>query len=115
MCRKANKPSNFIRQNVSKYHQDVKISANLTIVWLLLEYAAYICDPHLQYLIYEIEKIQRRAARWALSDYRHYNSLTEMLKSLGWSTSNSYISRLTQLYKIMHRYTPAIHLPTNIQ
>ena len=89
MCRKANKPSNFIRQNVSKYHQHVKISADLTIVRLLLEYTAYICNSHLEYLIYEIEKIQRRAARWTLSDYSHYNSVTEMLKSLGWSTSKS--------------------------
>ena len=36
-----------------------------------------------------------------------------MLKSLGWLTleSRRYISRLTQLYKIIHHYTPAIHQP----
>ena len=71
MCKKANKSLNVIRRNLSKCHQDVKISAYLTIVRPLLEYAACIWDPHQEYLIYEIEKIQRRAARWALSDYNH--------------------------------------------
>ena len=70
-------------------------------------------DPHQEYLIYEIEKIQRRAAKWALSDYNLYSSVTEMLKSLGWPTleSRRYItgSRLSQFCKIMHRIT-AIHL-----
>ena len=63
MCKKANKSLNFIRQNLSKCHQDIKISAYLTAVRPLLEYAACIWDPHQEYLIYEIEKIQRRAAR----------------------------------------------------
>ena len=68
-----------------------------------------IWDPYQQYLIYEIE---RRATRWALSDYDHYSSVTEMLNLLGWPTleSRRYISRLTQLYKIIHHHTPAIHL-----
>ena len=113
MCIKANKSLNFIRRNLSKCHQDVKISAYLNIVHPLLEYAACIWDPHQQYLIYEIKKIQRRVARWAFTDYNHYSSVTEMLNLLGWPTleSRRYISRLTQLYKIMHHPTPTIHLP----
>ena len=98
-----------LKQMSSRY----KISAYLTIVHPLLEYAACIWDPHQEYLIYEIDKIQRQAARWALSDYNHYSSVTEMLNLLGWPTleSRRYISRLTQLYKIMHHHTPAMHLP----
>ena len=113
MCKKANKSFNFIRRNLSKCHQDVKISAYLTIIRPLLEYAACIWDPHQEYLVYEIEKIQRRAARWALSDYNRYSSVSEMLRSIGWPTleSRRHISRLTQLYKIIHHHTPAIHLP----
>ena len=43
----------------------------------------------------------------AVSDYNCYSSVTEMLYSLGWPTleSRRYISRLTQLYKIMHNHT----------
>ena len=67
MCiyKKANKSLNFIRRNLSKCHQDVKISAYLTIIWHLLEYAACIRDPH---QIYKTEKIQIQAARWAFSE-----------------------------------------------
>ena len=77
----------------------------------LLEYAACIWDPYQEYLICEIEKIQRRDARWELSDYNCYSSVTEMLNSLEWSTleSKRYNSRLSQLYKIMHHHTPAYH------
>ena len=112
ICKKANKSLNFIRRNLSKCHQDVKISTYLTIVRPLLEYAVCIRDTYQEYLIYEIEKIQRQAARWVLSDYNCYSSVTEMLNLLGWPTleSRKYISR-SQLYKIMHHHTPAIHLP----
>ena len=107
MCKKTNKSLNFIHWNLSKCHQDVKISAYLTIVCPLLEYTACTRDPHQEYLIYEIEKLQRRATRWALSDYNCYSSMTEMLNLLGWPTleSRRYNSRLTQLYKIMHHHT----------
>ena len=33
-----------------------------------LEYAACVWDPYQEYL-YDLEKIQQRAARWVLSDY----------------------------------------------
>ena len=103
MCKKANKSLNFVRQNLSKCHQDVKISAHFTIVQLLLEYAACIWGPYKEYLIYEIEKIWRWIARWSFSDYNHYSSVAEMLKSPRWPTLESwrYICRLTQLYKIV--------------
>jgi len=34
--------------------------------------------------IQELEKVQHRAARWAFDDYGQYNSVTSMLKHLGW-------------------------------
>ena len=50
-----------------------------------------IWDPHQEYLIYEIEKIQIPATRWTLSDYNRYSivAMTEMLNSLGWPTPES--------------------------
>ena len=39
-----------------------------------------------EYLIFKIEKIQRQAARRALSDYNRYSSVIETLKSLVWPT-----------------------------
>ena len=38
------------------------------------------------YLKKEIEKVQRRAVRWTLSDYSWYNSVTEMLSQLQLAT-----------------------------
>ena len=87
MYKKANKSLNFIRRNLSKCHQDVTLVPISPLYGLYLNTQhAYAWDPHQEYLIYEIEKIQRQAARWALSDYNHYSSVTEMLRLLGWPT-----------------------------
>ena len=32
-------------------------------------------DPYQEHLIYDIEKIQRHAARWVLSDYNSYGKI----------------------------------------
>ena len=58
---------------------NVKISANITIIYPLLEYVACIWDLNQEYSIYEIEKIQKPVARWVVSDYNHYSSVTAML------------------------------------
>ena len=88
MCSKANRSLNFLRRNLSKCSSDTDIKENayLTIVRPTLEYAACVWDPHQEYLIYDIEKIQRRAARWVLSDYSYYCCVTDMLNRLKWPT-----------------------------
>ena len=43
-------------------------------------------DAYQKYLIHDIEKIQRHAARSVMSDYSTYSSVTEMLKLLEWPT-----------------------------
>ena len=83
-----------------------KESAYLTLVRLCLEYAACAWDPY-QLFKKEIEKVQRRAIRWTLSDYSRYNSVTvtDMLSQLQWATleQRRYIIRLyfTKFYMIM--------------
>ena len=51
-----------------------------------------ICTIHIQIL----EKVQRRAARWVLSDYGRQSSITRMLTQLGWLIlqHHHFISRL---------------------
>ena len=49
--------------------KEVKETAFLTLVRPCLEYASSVWDLYQLYLIYDIEKIQRRAARWTLSDF----------------------------------------------
>ncbi len=73
----------------------------------ILEYASAVWDPHLQKDIGLIERVQRKAARFVKNDYRvylenedEYNSVTDMIKDLGWKD----LARLTLLYKIIHNH-----------
>ena len=83
---KASRTLNFIKQNLYMCSKEVKEIAYLTLVRPCLEYASSIWDPYQLYLITNIEKKQRRAARWTLSDYNRYSSVSNMLKQLQWSS-----------------------------
>ena len=63
-----------------------KESAYLTMVRPQLEYASDVWDPHQTGDIAELEKVQRRAARWAMNDYGRLSSVTSMLNQLSWPT-----------------------------
>ena len=116
ICKKAYKVLNFIRRNLSKCSTEVKSTAYLTLVRPIMEYAASVWDPHQQYLIDNIEKIQRRAARWVLSDHRQQSSVTNMLNQLHWPTLQlrRYVSRLSQIHKIVYHHNTAINMPSYI-
>jgi len=47
-----------------------------------MEYAATVWDPYHHNDISQLEKVQRRAVRWALNDFDRYNSVTAMLQQL---------------------------------
>ena len=78
ITKKANKILGLLRRNL----------AYIGFVRPLLEYASSAWDPHTDQLVNEIEKVQRRAARFVLSDYHNYEpgSITKMLEKLGWKT-----------------------------
>ena len=63
-----------------------KVTAYCTLIRPTLEYTALISDPHQQYLIDEIERVQRRAARWVKADYGMTSSVTMMLNDFKWPT-----------------------------
>ena len=69
-----------------------------------MEYAAAVWDPYHTGDIQHLEKVQCRAARWALNDYVRYNSVTSMLENLGWDTlkKRRTITRLQTIFKILH-------------
>ena len=70
--------------------------------------------------IQQLEKVQRRAARWVLNDYRYTSSVTLMLKQLSWPTLmlRRRISRLSILYKAIQQQLsltiPSYYLPPMI-
>ena len=116
ICKKASKVLNFIRRNLSKCSTEVKSTAYLTLVCPIMEYSASVCrDPHQQYLIDNIEKIQRRAARWVLSDYRQQSSVTNMLNQLHWPTLH-YVIMSQDFHRFIRLFTiitlPSICHPT---
>ena len=109
---KATKVLNFIKRTLHKCTKEVKETAYFTLVRPVLEYAAIIWDPYQQYLIDDIEKIQRRAARWVMGDYRFTSSVTEMISTLKWPSLElrRLQSRLTIFYNLVSK-SLSINIP----
>ena len=77
---------NFLKHILNKCSSEVKESAYLTMVRPQLEYASDVWDPHQVGDIMKLEKAQRRAACWVLSDYSRFGTVTLMLDQLSWPT-----------------------------
>ena len=54
-----------------------------------MEYAAFVWSPHTASNINKLESVQRRAARFVMSNYDRYSSVSEMLSLLQWSSLQS--------------------------
>ncbi|XP_071944552.1 uncharacterized protein [Antedon mediterranea] len=82
----SNKILGFLRRNFSRCDSRIKATTYQSLVRPKLEYAATVWDPHQSQLINKLEMVQRRAARFATSDYRRTSSVTSMLHTLHWPT-----------------------------
>ena len=100
---------NFIKRNLCKCSQ----STNIPMVRPILEYCSLLWDTHLVKDINELEKVQRGAAIWTVSDYNWSSSVTTMLETLQWPTltTRRYNSRLNNFYKSIYHHT-ALKIPT---
>ena len=99
ICNRANKMLGLLRRNLNNCSHDVKLAAYDGLVKPILEYASCAWDPHTEYLVYELEKVQRRGARFITSNYTtsfNPGGMTELLSQLGWKSLQSQrkISRL---------------------
>ena len=83
---KASKTLNFVKRTLYQCKPSVKVTAYTILMQPILEYANVVWDPHQQYLINNIEMVQRRAARWVKQDYRFTSSMSDMMNDLQWST-----------------------------
>ena len=86
IAKKASNSLNFLKRNLSDCSPNVKASAYLTMVRPQMEYASVIWDPYYNSDRDKLESIQRRAARWVLSDYSRTSSVPLMLHQLSWPT-----------------------------
>ena len=94
----------------------VRETAYNTLLRQQLEYASAVWDPHNKKRISQIEQVQRRAARWTVSNFDRKASVTKMFQDLGWRTLNQRRAdaRLCLFFKILHCLV-AVPLPDYIQ
>ena len=112
----ASRSFGYIRRNIKSKNQEVRESVYNTLVRPLLEYASAVWDPHTKDQISKIEMVQRRAARWSISNFDRRASVTEMLDKLGWRTlgQRRADARLCLFYKIVYGLV-AVPLPDYVQ
>ena len=94
----------------------VRETAYNTLVRPQLEYAAPVWDPHTKEKILQLEKVQRRAARWTTSNYDYRSSTTSTVNNLGWRTLElrRADARLVLFFKIVQGLV-AVPLPDYIR
>ena len=76
----------------------------------------FLVPPHTRCLINKLESVQRRAARFVMSDYYLTSSVSAMLHRLEWNTIESQVKVLSLIlfYKIIHGQVD-LALPNYIQ
>jgi hypothetical protein len=70
-----------------------------------MEYACVVWDPITQKNITELERVQRKAARFVMGDYNTTRSVRSMLEHLKWPTLEERRKRakVTMLCRIIHQ------------
>ena len=87
ICTKANRTLGFLRRNLSACLYDVKQSAYKGLVRPVLEYGSSVWDPSSILLQEELEKIQKRAARFVTGNYIYETGrMTGILEQLKWES-----------------------------
>ena len=78
---KANSVLSFLCRNLKCCHKKVKIDSYSLFVKQILNYVATVWSPYTQH---KLEAIQRRAARFVMSDHRQTSSMSALINSLNW-------------------------------
>ena len=113
---KANTTLGMLRRNLRNVPQAIKEKAYIALVRPKVEYAPTVWDPHTARDINEVEKVQRRAARFVCHSYHNTSSVNDMLDNIGWPSlqHRRTVQRLCMLYKIHYRLVD-IPIPNYIQ
>ena len=90
--------------------------AYLSLVHSQLDYTSAVWDPHTKDKNLKVEMVQRRAARWTLSDYARTTSVTSLQSQLNWLTleERRSVAHLCLFYKIVNDLV-AMLLPDYMQ
>ncbi|KAL8613876.1 hypothetical protein ACOMHN_032866 [Nucella lapillus] len=101
---KGNRTVGFLRRNLKDCTTEVRKATYTTMVRPTLEYASTVWDPHTRQDIDLLEKVQKRAARFACNCYfeRAPGTVTDLLRKLQWDSleTRRHHNRLGMLYRI---------------
>jgi len=114
---KASKSLGYITRNLQQCPPEVKSQAYMTLVRPILEYACAAWDPHCQKHIDKLEKVQRKAARFALNcQSRTPGSVSQAVENLEWLplATRRKNKRLRILYKTISGLNDTITIPAHI-
>jgi len=101
ICNKANRTLGVLRRNLRINSRDVKERAYFSLVRPQIEYSNTVWDPHQKQDINELDKVQRRAARYVTNRFHNRSSVNSMLDELGWESlkSRRIKSKMCMAYK----------------
>ena len=101
---KAGRTLGFLKRNLKSCPQALKETAYISLVRSVLEYGSAVWDPHLAKDINSLEAIQRKSARFIMSNFKSDSSVTAMLQKLGLRSlaDRRRDLRLALLYKVAH-------------
>ena len=108
MTAKGYRTLGFRKRNLRVNLPTIKANAYASILRLQLKYGSTVWDPRKGVEnndSYDLEMVQRRAARWALGRYQQLASVQQMLKELiNWRTlqQTRVDAHLTMLYRIFN-------------
>ena len=104
ICSKAIQAKAFLQRNLPKCPASVKSNCYTSLVRPILEYAAIVWSPHLQYQKHQIKKVQHNAAHFVTNDFSYHSSVTSMLNHLKWPSleQRRNFLKLIMFYKILN-------------
>jgi hypothetical protein len=98
---KANRTLHFVMRNCKGMDAQAKSLAYQSLVRPTVEYSSMVWDPHLEYQVQKVEKVQRKAARFVHNRFGISDSVTELLDECQWQPlkNRRKISRLSGLFR----------------
>ena len=113
VCKKANKMLAFLRRNFYSCPKSIKETCFNSLVRPVLDYGCVIWDPHYETDKEDLEKIQKRAARFITKNYTFTHGNTKInMQKLGWEPLEERRAKckVSLLYKAQNRL---IDMPTD--
>ena len=114
---KANRSLAFLRRNLPRCPEQTKERAYIALVRPHVESASAVWDPHLKKDIKEVEKIERRAARFVKGVHKREDRIvTQLLNELEWPAleTRRKCHRLELLHASLHGRNPGIAIPPHL-